>query len=152
MDAQRDWGHAKDYVEAMWLMLQQDKPEDYVIATGITTPVREFVRMSFAEAGIEIEFRGKGVKEIGVVKRCINPEYHVAQGAKILCVDERYFRPTEVDILRGNATKAKKKLGWSPTYTLNEIIKEMVAFDIDCFKKEKHLINSGFLINSSIEH
>ncbi|MBA2562861.1 MAG: GDP-mannose 4,6-dehydratase [Chitinophagaceae bacterium] len=152
MDAQRDWGHAKDYVEAMWLMLQQDKPEDYVIATGITTPVREFVRMSFAEAGIEIEFSGKGVEEIGVVKRCINSEYHVARGAKIVCVDERYFRPTEVDILRGDATKAKKKLGWNPTYTLNEIIKEMVAFDIDCFKKEKHLINSGFLINSSIEH
>ena len=111
MDAKRDWGHAKDYVEAMWLMLQQDDPEDYVIATGITTPVREFVRMSFAEAGIEIEFSGSGVDEIAVVKKCISPEYQLAKGAQVVCVDERYFRPTEVDILMGDATKAKKKLG-----------------------------------------
>src|SRR5688572_13361192 len=93
LDAQRDWGHAKDYVEAMWRMLQQDNPEDYVIATGITTPVREFVRMSFAEAGIEIEFSGHGRDEIGIVKKCSNPEYQVKRGTQVVCVDERYFRP-----------------------------------------------------------
>jgi GDPmannose 4,6-dehydratase len=152
LDAQRDWGHAKDYVDAMWRMLQQDSAEDYVIATGITTPVREFVRMSFAEAGIEIEFIGSGVDEIGVVKNCLIPEYQILKGTQVLCVDERYFRPTEVDILIGDATKAEQKLGWSPTYTLSEIIEEMVAFDIDLFKKEKHLIDSGFLIKSPIEH
>ncbi len=152
LNAQRDWGHAKDYVDAMWRMLQQDSADDYVIATGITTPVREFVRMSFAEAGIEIEFIGSGVDEIGVVKNCLIPEYQIPKGTQVLCVDERYFRPTEVDILIGDATKAKEKLGWSPTYTLREIIEEMVAFDIDLFKKEKHLIDSGFLIKSPIEH
>jgi GDPmannose 4,6-dehydratase len=108
--------------------------------------------MSFAEAGIEIEFRGSGVDEIGIVKNCSTPEYQISQGTQVVCVDERYFRPTEVDILIGDATKAKQKLGWSPTYTLSEIIEEMVAFDIDLFKKEKHLISSGFLIKSSIEH
>jgi len=152
LDAQRDWGHAKDYVEAMWLMLQQDKPEDYVIATGVTTPVREFVRMSFAEAGIEIEFAGSGVNEIAVVKKCGDPEFQIEEGTEVVSVDERYFRPTEVDLLIGDSSKAKKQLGWSPTYTLNELIKEMVAFDIDLFKKDKHLMSGGFKIKNSIEH
>ncbi len=152
LDAQRDWGHAKDYVEAMWLMLQQDKPEDYVVATGVTTPVREFVRMSFEEAGIEIEFKGSGVKEVAVVTKCDNPDFQIKKGTEVVSVDERYFRPTEVELLIGDASKAKKQLGWKPVYTLNELVKEMISFDIDLFKKEKLLIKSGFKIKSPIEH
>ncbi len=152
LNAQRDWGHAKDYVHAMWLMLQQDKPEDYVIATGITTMVREFVRLAFAEAAVEIEFTGEGLNEKGIVKSCGNPEFQIAAGTEVVAVDPRYFRPTEVELLIGDASKANKQLGWSPKYTLAELIKEMVAYDIDLFKKEKHLINSGFNIKASIEH
>ncbi len=152
LNAQRDWGHAKDYVDAMWLMLQQQKPEDYVIATGVTTTVREFVRLAFAEAGIEVEFKGSGVDEKALVRKCNNPEFIVEPGTEVVTVDPRYFRPTEVELLIGDAGKAKKQLGWVPSYTLNELVKEMVAFDIDLFKKEKHLINSGFNISGSIEH
>src|SRR5215217_7728234 len=107
LDAQRDWGHAKDYVEAMWLMLQQDTPEDYVIATGITTPVREFVRMSFEEVGVELEFSGRDEQEKGVVKKCYDPEFQIAEGTEVVSVDERYFRPTEVELLIGDSSKAK---------------------------------------------
>ena len=110
LDAQRDWGHAKDYVEAMWLMLQQDKPDDYVVATGITTTVREFVRMAFAEAGIEIEFKGSGINEVGFVKSCSHPDFQLEKGTEVINVDEKYFRPTEVELLIGDATKAKEKL------------------------------------------
>ncbi len=152
LDAQRDWGHAKDYVEAMWLMLQQDKPDDYVVATGVTTAVREFVRMAFAEVGIEIEFKGSGIKETGIVKRCSKPEYQIKPGTEIVKVDENYFRPTEVDLLIGDATKAKENLGWTPSYTLSQLVGEMVASDIDAFKREKHLITGGFAIKGSIEH
>jgi len=152
LDAQRDWGHAKDYVEAMWLMLQQNEPEDFVIATGVTTAVREFVRMAFAEAGIEIEFDGKGINEVGIIKNCSNPGCQLEKGTIVVKVDEDYFRPTEVDLLIGDSTKAKEKLGWVPSYTLTELVSEMVAEDLDKFKKEKHLINSGFVIKSSIEH
>lgn len=152
LDAQRDWGHAKDYVEAMWLMLQQDKPEDFVIATGVTTAVREFVRIAFSEVGIEIEFSGEGVEEKGIVKKCNNPEFQVAEGSEVVSIDPRYFRPTEVELLIGDASKAKKKLGWTPTYTLAELISEMVVCDLDIFRKDKHLISSGFSINRSIDH
>jgi len=152
LDAERDWGHAKDYVEAMWLMLQQDKPDDYVVATGIKTRVREFVRLAFAELGIEIEFNGKGINEVGIVRSCSNPDFQLEIGSEVINVDEKYFRPTEVELLIGDATKAKVKLGWTPSYSLSELIREMVASDLDIFKKEKHLINSGFVINSSIEH
>jgi GDPmannose 4,6-dehydratase len=152
LDAQRDWGHAKDYVEAMWLMLQQDEPDDYVVATGITTSVREFVRMAFAEAGIEVDFNGTGVKEVGIVKSCNNPDYQLKPGTEVVNVDENYFRPTEVDLLIGDATKAKTKLGWTPSHTLNDLVREMVAADLDTFKKEKHLLDSGFFISHSIEH
>lgn len=152
LEAQRDWGHAKDYVEAMWLMLQQDTPEDYVIATGVTTPVREFVRMSFAEAGIDIEFKGAGVNEVAIVTSCSDPEFQIPEGTEVVKVDERYFRPTEVDLLIGDASKAKRQLGWTPGYSLNELVKEMVAFDLEIFKKEKLLIKSGFKIKSPIEH
>ena len=118
LDAQRDWGHAKDYVEAMWRMLQQDNPEDYVVATGITTTVRKFVEMAFAEAGIEIEFNGKGIKEMGIVKSCNLPEFKLKKGTEVVKIDEKYFRPTEVELLIGDATKAKEKLGWTPSHSL----------------------------------
>ena len=152
LDAERDWGHAKDYVEAMWLMLQQDKPDDYVVATGIKTRVREFVRLAFAELGIEIEFNGKGINEVGIVRSCSNPDFQLEIGSEVINVDEKYFRPTEVELLIGDATKAKVKLGWTPSYSLPELISEMVSSDLDIFRKEKHLINSGFVIKSSIEH
>lgn len=135
LDAQRDWGHAKDYVEAMWLILQQNEPEDYVIATGITTRVREFVRMAFAEVGIDIEFSGEGVYEIGKVKACHNPLYQVAIGKVVVEVDPKYFRPTEVDLLIGDPTKSKTKLGWQPKYDLPALVKDMMQADVALFSK-----------------
>lgn len=125
LDARRDWGHAKDYVRAMWLILQQDKPEDFVIATGITTTVRDFIRMAFAEAGTAIVFKGKGVDEKG---------YDAATGRELVAVDPAYFRPTEVDLLIGDPTKAKTQLGWTLEYDLESLVKEMVASDIEVFK------------------
>lgn len=151
MNAKRDWGHAKDYVEAMWLMLQQEKPEDFVIATGTTTEVREFVRMAFAEVGIELEFKGEGEKEAGIVKACSNPEYQVAVGTEVVAVDPRYYRPTEVELLIGNPAKANQKLGWKPKYDLKGLVKEMVEADVDIFKKEKLLKDSGFKIKNQFE-
>ncbi|MEO6950156.1 MAG: GDP-mannose 4,6-dehydratase [Ginsengibacter sp.] len=130
LNAQRDWGHAKDYVEAMWLMMQQDLPEDFVIATGITTTVRDFVKLAFLETGIELEFTGSGANEKGIVKSCNNPLYQLLKGKQVVAIDPNYFRPTEVDLLVGNASKAKEKLGWEPKITLSEIIKEMVASDL----------------------
>lgn len=131
LDAKRDWGHAKDYVEAMWSILQQEHPEDYVIATGITTTVRDFIKMAFAETGIELEFSGEGVKEIGKVKSCSNPAYQLPAGQEVVAVDPEYFRPTEVDLLIGDASKAKTKLGWTPKYDLPALVREMVAKDIE---------------------
>ena len=151
LDAKRDWGHAKDYVEAMWLILQQPEPEDYVIATGVTTPVREFVRMAFAELGIEIEFKGSDDKEHGVVTACHNPEYKLHIGKQVVVVDEKYYRPTEVDLLIGDATKAYQKLGWKPKYDLQMLVREMVEGDVNIFKKEKLLKESGFYINNQFE-
>ena len=120
IDAKRDWGHAKDYVEAMWLMLQQDVAEDYVIATGVTTAVRDFIKMAFAEVGAEIKFRGEGVNEIGFIASC-NSEYHFTEGQEVVKIDPKYFRPTEVDLLIGDPTKANKQLGWAPKYSLKEL-------------------------------
>ena len=151
LNAQRDWGHAKDYVEAMWLMLQQEKPEDFVIATGVTTPVREFVRMAFAEVGVEIEFKGEGVDEKGIVKSCSNADYQLSIGSEVVAVDPRYFRPTEVELLIGDPTKANTKLGWKPKYDLNGLVKEMVAADLDIFKREKLLHESGYKIKNQFE-
>ena len=131
LDAKRDWGHAKDYVDAMWRILQQDKPEDYVIATGITTTVRDFVKLSFAETGIELEFNGEGVNETGAVKSCSYPAYQLPIGKVVVAVDPEYFRPTEVDLLIGDATKAKTKLGWIPKYDLAALVKEMMASDLE---------------------
>lgn len=151
LNSQRDWGHAKDYVEAMWLMLQQDQPEDFVIATGVTTRVREFVRMAFAELGVEIEFKGEGVDEKGIVKSCSNAEYQLSAGTEVVAVDPRYFRPTEVELLIGDPTKANTKLGWKPKYDLNGLVKEMVASDLDIFKREKLLHESGYKIKNQFE-
>jgi GDPmannose 4,6-dehydratase len=135
LNAQRDWGHAKDYVEAMWLMLQQDEPEDFVIATGITTTVRDFVKMAFNEVGIQLAFTGEGVAEKGIVAACNNPAYQLPVGKEVVAIDPEYFRPTEVDLLIGDATKAKTKLGWQPKYSLSELIKEMVEADVKQVKK-----------------
>ncbi len=151
LDAKRDWGHAKDYVEAMWLIMQQEVPEDYVIATGITTPVREFVRMAFQEVGVEVEFKGSEAKETGVVVSCSNPDYLLEEGKEVVAVDERYYRPTEVDLLIGNPTKSNSKLGWKPKYDLPMLVKEMVEADIELFIKEKLLSEAGFRIKNQFE-
>lgn len=133
LDAERDWGHAKDYVEAMWLILQQEVAEDYVIATGVTTRVREFVRMAFAQVGIEVVFSGEGVAEIGVVASCSNPAYQLPIGKEVVAVDSRYFRPTEVELLIGDPTKSKTKLGWTPKYDLQALVEDMMVADMKLF-------------------
>jgi len=152
LSAQRDWGHAKDYVEAMWLILQQEQAEDYVIATGVTTTVRDFVKMSFAELGIEIEFSGKEQYERGViididqeivVSLGLNDRY-LKPGTVVVQVDEKYFRPTEVDLLLGDPAKANTKLGWRPKYDLPALVKDMVHSDLHLMKKDEYLKNGGF--------
>ncbi len=159
LSAQRDWGHAKDYVEAMWLILQQEKPEDYVIATGITTPVRDFVRMAFLELGIEIEFSGKNEQEKGVIididqDKCkelgINPD-QLKFGQTIVKVDPKYFRPTEVELLLGDPTKANTKLGWIPKYDLPALVKDMVLSDLHLMKKDEYLRQGGFTVLNYFE-
>lgn len=130
MDAQRDWGHAKDYVEAMWLMLQQDLPEDFVIATGITTSVREFVKMTFEELGIELAFEGEGINEVGRVIKSTNRQFQIESDKIVVEVDKKYFRPTEVDLLIGDPTKANDKLCWKPKYDLKALVREMVQCEI----------------------
>ena len=145
LDAQRDWGHAKDYVEGMWLMLQQEQAEDFVLATGITTYIRDFVRMAFAEVGVTLAFTGEGVNEVGTIAAIDNMQHSSMKvGQVVVKVDPRYYRPTEVDLLIGDASKAKKKLNWSPKYTLAQMVKEMVAADIVLFKKEQLLKDNGF--------
>ncbi|WDF54452.1 GDP-mannose 4,6-dehydratase [Mucilaginibacter sp. KACC 22063] len=151
LDAQRDWGHAKDYVEAMYLILQQEVAEDFVIATGVTTRVREFVRLAFAEVGIEVAFKGEGVDEVGYVVKCNNPDYQVAVGTEVVAVDPKYFRPTEVDLLIGDPTKSHEKLGWKPKYDLKGLVSEMVAADVDHFQREKLLKASGYVIKNQFE-
>ena len=152
LSAQRDWGHAKDYVEAMWLILQQEKPEDFVIATGVTTTVRDFVKMSFAELGIEVEFSGKNEHERGVIidideKKAESLGLKVESlkpGTTIIKVDKKYFRPTEVDLLIGDPTKSNTKLGWTPKYDLVTLVKEMVLSDLQLMKKDEYLKEGGF--------
>lgn len=151
LDAQRDWGHAKDYVEAMWLILQQEKPEDFVIATGVTTSVRDFVRMAFSEVGIELEFSGKEDKETARIVACSNPDFHIPIGKEVVAVDPRYYRPTEVDLLIGDPTKSNTKLGWKPKYDLPALVQEMVAADVQIFKKEKLLLESGYYVKNQFE-
>ncbi len=150
MNAKRDWGHAKDYVEAMYRILQQDVPEDFVIATGITTEIREFVRMAFNEVGIVVEFSGTKEEEVGKIVAC-NSECQLPLGTTVVKVDPRYYRPTEVELLIGDATKAREKLGWEPEYTLEKLVKEMVAADISIFKKDTILKERGFLVRNQYE-
>ena len=157
LDAQRDWGHAKDFVEAMYLILQQDKPEDFVIATGMTTRVRDFIKKSFALIGFDIEFRGTGIDEEGVLvamdeevfKKNVSSQIlnKVKLGDVLVKIDPRYFRPTEVDLLIGDPSKAQQKLGWKPKYTLDTLLHEMITSDIDLFKKDLELINAGHQVN-----
>jgi len=150
LDAQRDWGHAKDYVEAMWLMLQQDTAEDFVVATGVTTYIRDFVIMAFAEVGVELEFKGTGEAEVGVVVYNSGND-KVKIGQEVVKVDPRYYRPTEVDLLIGDPTKALTKLGWKPKNTLASMVKEMVASDTELFMKEQLLKESGYQIKNEFE-
>jgi GDPmannose 4,6-dehydratase len=151
LDAKRDWGHAKDYVEAMWLILQQPVPEDYVIATGVTTPVRDFVRMAFAEVGIELEFKGEGSNERGYVVASNHPDFQVEIGKEVIAVDPKYYRPTEVDLLIGDPTKAMTQLGWKPKYDLPMLVNDMVTSDVELFRREKLLKDSGYEVNDAHE-
>ncbi len=144
LDAQRDWGHAKDYVRMMWMLLQHETPQDWVIATGITTHVRDFVRLAFNEVGIELEFVGIGVDEKAFVKACTNPEYQIEIGKEVVGVDPRYFRPTEVELLIGDATKARTELGWVPEYDLQALLKDMMKSDLKLMKKDQYLKDGGF--------
>ncbi len=150
IDSQRDWGHAKDYVEAMWLILQQENPEDYVIATGVTTKVRDFIIMAFAEVGVELEFKGTGVEEKAYVKST-NGKYHFTVGQEVMAIDPKYFRPTEVELLIGDPSKSKQKLGWEPKCTLPELVKDMIQADLQLFKKNKLLKEAGFDILNQYE-
>ena len=142
LDAQRDWGHAKDYIEGMWLMLQQKVPEDYVLATGVTTSVRSFCEMAFASAGINVLWKGTGADEKGI---------NSLTGAVVVAVDKNYYRPTEVDLLIGDASKAKEKLGWEPKYTVQQLIKEMVKEDLQIIKRKAYLISGGFEFKNHFE-
>jgi len=146
LDAKRDWGHAKDYVAAMWKILQHNKADDFVIATGKTTSIREFLVKSFNYLGIEIEFKGKGIDEKGYIKKCSNKEYQLEIGKEILAIDKRYFRPTEVEFLLGDSTKAQKELNWELKYSLDEMIAEMIDNDLTQAKKDQYLKNGGFKI------
>lgn len=163
MSATRDWGHAKDYVEAMWLILQQPEPDDYVIATGVTTSIREFLRLTFAEIGVTVEFRGTGSEEEGIVtgvdasrfSEVVGADYLAAMqariGTRVASVDPRYFRPTEVEALIGDATKSRTVLGWKPKYDLQALVAEMVRSDVKLFKRDAYLKAGGFTINSYFE-
>jgi GDPmannose 4,6-dehydratase len=144
LDAKRDWGHAKDYVRMMWMILQADQPEDWVIATGKTTTVREFVRISFAYVGVVLEFKGKGVDEKAFVKACNNPSYQIQIGKEVLSIDPSYFRPTEVDLLLGDPSKAKKKLGWVPEYDLKALVDDMMNSDLKLMRKFQLLEKEGY--------
>jgi GDPmannose 4,6-dehydratase len=151
LDAKRDWGHAKDYVQMMWMILQAEVPEDWVIATGKTTTVREFVRMSFAEVGIELEFTGAGVNEKATVTKCNNPLFQIELGKEVLSIDPSYFRPTEVDLLIGDPTKAKTKLGWVPAHDLESLVKDMMQSDVKLMQKQQYLNKGGYSSNINFE-
>ena len=144
LDAKRDWGHAKDYVKMMWMILQADQAEDWVIATGITTTVRDFIRMAFKHIGVTLEFKGEGINEKGIVAASENADYKVKIGQEVVAVDEKYFRPTEVDLLIGDATKAYKKLGWKPEYELQDLVNDMMKSDINLMKRDSYLKEGGY--------
>ena len=143
LDAKRDWGHARDYVKMMWLILQHDKPEDWIIATGRSTSIRDFIKMAFSHIGVELEFKGSGVDEIAVIASSSNEKYKLKIGKEVLAVDAKYFRPTEVDLLIGDPTKAKEKLGWTPETSLEDLVKEMMESDLKLFEKDKYLKDGG---------
>jgi GDPmannose 4,6-dehydratase len=151
LDAKRDWGHAKDYIKMMWMILQADMPEDWVIATGKTTTVRDFVKMAFGHAGIELEFKGEGVDEKGYVLSCSNAKYQLPLGKEIVAVDSRYFRPTEVDLLLGDPSKAEQKLGWKREYSLEDLVSEMMESDLKLMTKDVYLKEGGYKIMSYFE-
>ncbi|WOC39784.1 GDP-mannose 4,6-dehydratase [Polaribacter sp. HL-MS24] len=151
LDAKRDWGHAKDYVRMMWMILQAEQPEDWVIATGKTTTVREFVRMAFGEVGIELEFTGKGVNEKGTVLYCTNPLFQIELGKEVVSIDPTYFRPTEVDLLIGDPSKAKEKLGWVPQHDLASLVKDMMQSDVKLMQKDQYLKQGGYSTNNYFE-
>jgi len=151
LDAKRDWGHAKDYVRMMWMILQAEEPEDWVIATGKTTTVREFVKMSFAEVGIELKFTGVGVNEKATVVKCTNPLFQIEIRKEILSIDPTYFRPTEVDLLIGDSSKAKNKLGWIPEHDLESLVKDMMQSDVKLMQKDQYLNEGGYYTNSYFE-
>lgn len=151
LGASRDWGHARDYVEAMYLMLQQDTPEDFVIATGVTTTVRDFTQRAFLQAGIRIEFSGEGKDEKGIAAEVLNSEIKIQPGQTLVEVDPLYYRPTEVDLLIGDATKANEKLGWVPRHSLDDLIREMVESDLRLFAKDKYLQEGGHEIFNYFE-
>lgn len=146
MNSKRDWGHAKDYVRGMWLMLQQDKPEDFVLATGVTTTIRDFTKMAFAYVGVELEFSGEGVEEVAKVKSSSNSDYAFKTGQEVVKIDPKYFRPTEVDLLIGDPTKAKEKMGWVCEYDLNSLVNEMMESDLKLFEKDRYLLQGGHQI------
>lgn len=151
IDSKRDWGHAKDYVRGMWLMLQQDKPEDYVLATGITTTIRDFIKMAFQFVGVELQSEGEGVDEIIRIKSSANPRYSFKVGQEVVKIDSKYFRPTEVDLLIGDPSKANKKMGWYPEYDLKRLINEMMDSDLRLFEKDKYLLEGGHEILKQVE-
>ena len=151
LDAKRDWGHAKDYVRMMWMILQAEAPEDWVIATGKTTTVREFVRMSFSEVGVELEFTGLGVNEKATVLKCNNPKFQLEIGKEILSIDPAYFRPTEVDLLIGDPSKAKNKLGWVPEHDLSSLVKDMMQSDVKLMQKQQYLKAGGYHSSKNLE-
>jgi len=146
IDAKRDWGHAKDYVEGMWRILQHTKPDDFVLATGVTTTVREFISKSFKHLGIEIEFRGEGVKEEAIVSKVTNKDVKVKAGDVVVKIDPKYFRPTEVELLIGNPAKAKRELNWTLKYDLDALVKDMVFSDFELFKRDQYLREGGHKI------
>lgn len=151
LDAKRDWGHAKDYVKMMWMILQAPKPEDWVIATGQTTKVREFVKMAFNYVGIELEFRGEGLEEKGYVLTCKDEKFQLPKGKEVVGVDKRYFRPTEVDLLLGDPSKAEKELGWKREYQLQELVNDMMQSDLKLMQKDEYLKCGGYKIMSYFE-
>ena len=144
LDSQRDWGHAKDYVRMMWMILQAKEAEDWVIATGTTTKIRDFVKMAFDHVDIELEFSGSGVDEVAKIVKCNNPEYQISAGTEVLAIDPKYFRPTEVDLLIGDPTKAKEKLGWEPKIQLEELIDDMMTSDLKLMQKDRYLKDGGY--------
>jgi len=151
LDSKRDWGHAKDYVRMMWMILQADEAEDWVIATGTTTTIRDFVKMAFLHVGVELEFKGSGVNEKAVIKNCNNEKYQLEIGKEILNIDPKYFRPTEVDLLIGDPTKAKTKLGWDLEYDLPALIKDMMQSDLKLMTKDQYLKDGGYEILNYFE-